>query len=188
MDVIQQTEKNVRGLRHDLKHHVWKLWALAEEERYLDILGYLNVMETFVENSKEYVISGNKEIDAILKDIIGTVEETGQIMELNNQILQESNDRLNGTVKIFEIILQSSNNVISNTNILKKELVSIIGIKEKLMESMQNLEDISEKSVETSTEISTSTEEQVAGVENILCAMEKVQEGIEGLAGILQEN
>lgn len=129
-----------------------------------------------------------EKIDAILKDIIGTVEETGQIMELNNRILQESNDRLNGTVKTFEIILQSSNNVISNTNILKKELVSIIGIKEKLMESMQNLEDISEKSVETSTEISTSTEEQVAGVENILHAMEKVQEGIEGLAVILQEN
>ena len=129
-----------------------------------------------------------EKIDAILKDIIGTVEETGQIMELNNRILQESNDRLNGTVKTFEIILQSSNNVISNTNILKKELVSIIGIKEKFMESMQNLEDISEKSVETSTEISTSTEEQVAGVENILHAMEKVQEGIEGLAVILQEN
>lgn len=65
MDVMQQTEKKVRGLRHDMKHHVWKLRALAEEERYLDILRYLSVMETFVENSKEYVISGNKEIDAI---------------------------------------------------------------------------------------------------------------------------
>ncbi|MBD5089811.1 MAG: GHKL domain-containing protein [Clostridiales bacterium] len=65
MEVMQQTEKKVRGLRHDMKHHVWKLRALAEEERYLDILAYLNVIEDFMENSKEYVISGNKEIDAI---------------------------------------------------------------------------------------------------------------------------
>ena len=53
---------------------------------------------------------------------------------------------------------------------------------------MQSLEDISEKSVDTSTEISIATEEQVAGVENILQAMEKVQEGIEDLVGILQES
>lgn len=132
--------------------------------------------------------NATEKIDAILKDIIGTVEDTSQIMEVNNQILQESNDRLNGTVKIFEIMLQSSKDVIYVTEILKNELSSIMTIKEKLMESMESLENISEKSVETSTEISTSTEEQVAGVENILHAMEKVQEGIEGLAQILKED
>lgn len=65
MEVMQQTEKKVRGIRHDMKHHIWELRILAEEKRYLDILSYLNMMETFMENSKEYVISGNKEIDAI---------------------------------------------------------------------------------------------------------------------------
>lgn len=132
--------------------------------------------------------NATEKIDAILKDIIGTVEDTSHIMELNNELLDESNDKLDETVNIFQIMLQSSNNVISVTDVLKNELSNIMEIKEKLMKSMQSLEDISEKSVETSTEISTATEEQVVGVENILHAMEKVQEGIEGLAGILQEN
>lgn len=132
--------------------------------------------------------NATEKIDAILKDIIGTVEDTSHIMELNNELLEESNDKLDETVNIFQIMLQSSNNVISVTDVLKNELSNIMEIKEKLMKSMQSLEDISEKSVETSTEISTATEEQVVGVENILHAMEKVQEGIEGLAGILQEN
>lgn len=65
MDVMQQTEKKVRGLRHDMKHHIWELKVLTEEERYSDILAYLSVIENFMENSKEYVTSGNKEIDAI---------------------------------------------------------------------------------------------------------------------------
>lgn len=131
--------------------------------------------------------NATERIDAILKDIIGTVEDTSQIMELNNLVLQESSERLDETVKIFQIMLQSSNNVISVTDVLKNELSNIMEIKEKLMKSMQSLEGISEKSVETSTEISTATEEQVAGVESILHAMEKVQEAIEGLARILQE-
>ena len=49
------------------------------------------------------------------------------------------------------------------------------------------MEMISEKSAETTTEISVSTGEQVSGVENILKSLEKVQDGIERLGGVLKD-
>ena len=52
---------------------------------------------------------------------------------------------------------------------------------------MNRLEAIVEKSAETTTEISLSTGEQVSGVESILKSLERVQEGIERLAGVLKD-
>lgn len=129
--------------------------------------------------------AATQKIDAILKDIIATVEETNKIIDYNNVIVKESNEKLDDTVKIFETMLHSSEEVISVTDVLKGELANIIDIKEHLLEAMERVEEISKKSVETTTEISTSTEEQAAGVENILKSMENVQNGMGQLAQVL---
>jgi len=129
--------------------------------------------------------NATKEIDAILKDIITTVEETNQIMDKNGVIVKESSERLEDTIKIFEAMIKSSDEVLSVIETLKHELVSIVDIKDSLMKSMNSLEEISEKSAETTNEISMATEEQVSGVENILKSLEVVQRGIEKLAGVL---
>lgn len=129
--------------------------------------------------------NATKEIDAILKDIIVTVEETNKIMDKNGVIVKESSERLDDTVKIFETMIRSSEEVLSIIEGLKQELVGIVDIKDSLMQSMNRLEEISEKSAETTTEISMATEEQVSGVENILKSMETVQGGIERLAKVL---
>lgn len=129
--------------------------------------------------------NATKEIDAILKDIIVTVEETNKIMDKNGVIVKESSERLDDTVKIFETMIRSSEEVLSIIEGLKQELVGIVDIKDSLMQSMNRLEEISEKSAETTTEISMATEEQVSGVENILKSMETVQSGIERLAKVL---
>lgn len=126
-----------------------------------------------------------QKIDAILKDIITTVEQTSKIIDYNNVVVQESHDKLNDTVEIFETILVSSEEVIKVTDLLKNELENIVTIKDNLLASMKKLETISEQSAERTAEISTSTEEQVAGVETVLQSMENVQNGIEHLAAIL---
>lgn len=126
-----------------------------------------------------------KKIDEILKDIIGTVEQTSKIIDYNNVVVQESNDKLNDTVEIFKTILTSSEEVIKVTELLKNELENIVIIKDNLLASMKKLEAISEQSAERTAQISTSTEEQVAGVENVLQCMENVQNGIEHLSTIL---
>lgn len=126
-----------------------------------------------------------KKIDTILKDVINTVEEVNKVIDNNNIIVKDSNEKLNDTVKIFESMLYSSEEVITVTNKLKEELESIFVIKEHLLEAMQQVEDISQHSVESTAEISTSTEEQVRGIENILNSMKKVQNGMQQLSEIL---
>lgn len=132
--------------------------------------------------------AATQKIDAILKDVISTVEETNKVIDYNNIIVKESNEKLDDTVKIFDTILHSSEEVISVTDLLKEELAHIVELKDQLLKAMEQVEDISQKSVENTAEISASTEEQAAGVENILKSMENVQEGVEKLAGILNSN
>lgn len=129
-----------------------------------------------------------KEIDAILKDIITTVEKTNQIMNKNGVIVKESSEQLDGTIKIFEAMIKSSDEVLSVIGALKRELANIVDIKDSLMGSMNSLEKISQKSAETTNEISMATEEQVSGVDSILKSLETVQGGIEKLARILEES
>ena len=129
--------------------------------------------------------SATKKIDAILQDIISTVTQITKVMESNNATVNEANTQLDDTIKIFEAILNSSEEVINVTDLLKEELSDIITIKDHLSASMESVEDISQKSVESTMEINASTEEQASGIENILKAMDNVQNGMNQLAGVL---
>ncbi len=126
-------------------------------------------------------------IDAILKDIIESVEETHRIMETSSKVVNDSNENLEDTVTIFKDMLNSSEEVISVTGMLKDELAGIVEIKEMLLGAMQKVEDISKSSVGATSEINTVTEEQVAGVENIVKSMQNIQDGMERLSKILHQ-
>lgn len=131
--------------------------------------------------------AATQKIDAILKDVIDTVKDVNGVIDNNNVIVEESNDKLNDTVKIFENMLHSSEEVISVTDMLKQELASIVAIKENLLAAMEQVEDISQNSVMTTAEISAATEQQAAGVEDILKSMGNVQNGMEQLAAVLSK-
>lgn len=126
-------------------------------------------------------------IDAILKEIIEMVEETHRVMEGNNNVVHESSESLEETVKIFREMLESTEEVIHATELFQEELDGIVEIKEQLLEAMQRVEDISKKSVDSTTEINTVTEEQVAGVDNIVKAMQGVQDSMEKLSVTLHQ-
>lgn len=51
--------------------------------------------------------AATQKIDAILKDVIDTVKDVNGVIDNNNVIVEESNDKLNDTVKIFENMLHS---------------------------------------------------------------------------------
>lgn len=130
--------------------------------------------------------TATQKIDTILKDIVSTVGKTNQVISYNNDIVKESNEKLDDTVKLFDSMLHSSEEVIAVTDILKSELVSIIGLKEQLLQSMELVEDISQNSVKNTIEISNYTEAQATGVIEILKSMENVQNGMKQLAGVLE--
>lgn len=146
--------------------------------------GFAVVADEINELSSESATATQK-IDAILKDIIATIGDTNKVIDRNTVIVRESNEKLDDTVKIFDTMLKSSEQVIQETDRLKDVLGGIMEIKERLQEAMQQVERISQVSVQGTTEISSSTEEQVTGVETILTSMAKVQSGIDRLAEIL---
>ena len=128
-----------------------------------------------------------QKIDAILQDVISSVEEIKKVMDNNNVIAKESNEKLDDTVEIFKTMLASSQEVIHVTALLKEELAHIVTIKDHLLQAMESVEDISEKAVQNTTEISASTEEQAAGVEDILKFMGNVQDGMNQLSTVLNQ-
>lgn len=121
-------------------------------------------------------------IDAILKDIIETVESTHKVMEQNNEVVNVSSARLEDIVKWM---LKSSEEVISITGVLKNEQEDIVVIKEQLLGVMKRMDDSSRNFTATTEGISASTEEQVAGLGNIVKTMKDMQAGMEQLYSVL---
>lgn len=66
MDVIKNSEEKVSRLRHDLKHHLNELMLLAQRDEAAQIREYIKRMDDFMMYSKEYVSSGNTDIDSLL--------------------------------------------------------------------------------------------------------------------------
>lgn len=146
--------------------------------------GFAVVADEINELSSESA-GATQKIDAILQDVISTVSDVNEVIDQNNAIVKESNEKLDDTVKIFEIMLKSSEEVIKVANMLQGELAGIVDIKEHLFDAMEQVEEISQQSVKNSSAISDSIVEQVSNMENILKSMESVQDGVKHLANVL---
>ncbi len=75
LDVIRQGEEKVKALRHDMKHHLGELMLLANKYNVPQMQQYIEQMDTFIQNSKELVASGNMEIDSILNYMLQKAKE-----------------------------------------------------------------------------------------------------------------
>lgn len=88
MDIIMQSEKTVRTLRHDMKHHMNEIKIQAMNGNCSEIEKYITSMQDYLENPDNLVQSGNKEIDSLLnyfllraKRELTTVDASVQIPE-----------------------------------------------------------------------------------------------------------
>lgn len=80
LEVIKSSEEKVRGLRHDLKHHLNELMFLAERDKASEIKAYIKSMDDFMTYSKEYVSSGNMDMDSLLNFMLDAAKnELGDI-------------------------------------------------------------------------------------------------------------
>lgn len=68
--IIRQSQDNIRALKHDMKHHIKMLTDMVSEGENKAALEYLTSMGVFMENSEEYVVTGNEKIDSILNYMI----------------------------------------------------------------------------------------------------------------------
>lgn len=66
LDVVMRSEEKVRGLRHDLKHHMSEIMMLADKGRPREIMDYVRTMQADLLTEGEYISSGNADIDSLV--------------------------------------------------------------------------------------------------------------------------
>lgn len=76
-NIIRQSQHNIRALKHDMKHHIKMLADLVSGGENEAALQYLASMGAFMENSEEYVATGNEKIDSILNYMISKAKGSG---------------------------------------------------------------------------------------------------------------
>lgn len=70
IDIMLDGEEKVRALRHDMKHHLGELKAMAAKGKAEELLAYIGDMERFMGNPDEVAFSGNVEIDGVLNYMV----------------------------------------------------------------------------------------------------------------------
>ena len=77
VDVLMQSEKKISSLHHDMKHHLNELLIMATgRQSKQEIAEYIQNMQMFMENNKEFSCSGNMEIDSILNYMLYKAQES----------------------------------------------------------------------------------------------------------------
>lgn len=84
LDVARESEERVKALRHDIKHHIIELSAMAKKNNDDDMIKYLSGMKEFMLNPKEYSTTGNREIDGVLNYMLQKANRT--LNQVNVQI------------------------------------------------------------------------------------------------------
>lgn len=127
LEIIMQSQDNIRSLKHDMKHHMKELSYLAKENRNEDILLYLGQMEGYMENPRESVYSGNKETDGI----INYMAERAKAVLKDVKIKVSIPEKLN--VKAFDL------NIILG-NLLENAIEASVDSDEKLLHLCMEME------------------------------------------------
>ena len=93
LDIVRESEERMKALRHDIKHHIIELSALARKGSSSEMEAYLNEMQEFMLNPKEYASSGNREIDGVLNYLLQRANTV--LNQVDVQINIPENMRLN---------------------------------------------------------------------------------------------
>lgn len=66
LNVVMKSEERVRGLRHDLKHHMSEILLLADKAQSREIADYVRNMQADLLTEGEHISSGNADIDSLV--------------------------------------------------------------------------------------------------------------------------
>lgn len=65
-EIMQQSQKNMSALRHDMKNHLYLIKSYLYDRNYVEARSYIEEIEEYMEVPKQHVNTGNKEVDTIL--------------------------------------------------------------------------------------------------------------------------
>ncbi len=91
LEVITESQNNIRALRHDMKNHILALQALVQKSETKEAEDYLNSMWHFMANPQEYVATGNDTIDSLLNYKIQKANDVLDLVETQISIPEQLN-------------------------------------------------------------------------------------------------
>lgn len=77
LQIVNESQKRIRFLRHDFNRHINKLKLLSEKNNMQGIIQYLYEMEDAVVIKKEYSKTGNEDVDSLLNYEFSLAAEFG---------------------------------------------------------------------------------------------------------------
>jgi two-component system sensor histidine kinase AgrC len=91
LNIMTESYAQIREIRHDLKHHIFSLTHLIQNNQKAEVLNYIAQMERHICNPEEYASSGNKEIDSILNYFLNEAKESLDQLHVHIGISNELN-------------------------------------------------------------------------------------------------
>lgn len=83
LEVMSVSYQKMKVLRHDMKHHLIELRYLATEGNSQQLTDYIEQMEKYMLNTKEYVSSGSKDIDGTMNYLLQKAKQTLEVVEVD---------------------------------------------------------------------------------------------------------
>lgn len=77
LQIVNESQKRIRFLRHDFNRHINKLKLLSEKNDMQGIIQYLNEMKDAIVIKKEYSKTGNEDVDSLLNYELSLAAEFG---------------------------------------------------------------------------------------------------------------
>ncbi|MBR5405159.1 MAG: GHKL domain-containing protein [Oscillospiraceae bacterium] len=77
LDIVYQSQEQQRYLRHDMKNHLQRMSVLLDQNALPELRDYIRKSTDSLTNPREYVHSGNRDIDSLLNYKLGQAKEEG---------------------------------------------------------------------------------------------------------------
>ena len=91
IQIMNETQKKLRFIRHDFKNHMNKIRNLIQNENYQKIQEYLDEMEEAVTVKSEFSKTGNKDVDSLINYELTIAAEFGTEIICNIELPNELN-------------------------------------------------------------------------------------------------
>lgn len=184
IDVILQSEEQVKMIKHDLKHHMSELRLFAKQQKLLEIEEYIDQMNEYMNNPNEIVSSGNVEIDGVLNYLLKRAKEQLHEVKIKVQIPEKMSHSFD-IVVILSNLLENAIEASQKTEekYMEVELLYMKGLlKIKIINSYDK-----EKLIMKSGEfITTKRDKSIHGIG--LSNVKKIVEKYNGILDIEQQN
>lgn len=86
LEIVYQSQEQIRYLRHDMKNHLQEMKILLDQNRISELKKYICVSESALINPREYIHTGNGDIDSLMNYKLQIAKEMDAEVEANVSI------------------------------------------------------------------------------------------------------